>query len=87
MEFPGCLGGFVGLDVCCEVRAGGVPWRSWYMRAKGYWFHNWVVSGVSDEGLGEVVHDGVSCGEEYVGSVGVHGDAGELASAFFCVFL
>ena len=48
LELPGCLGRFVGLDVGGEVRAGGVLWRSWYVRAKGYWLHDWVVGGVSD---------------------------------------
>ena len=45
LEFPGCLGSFICLDVGGEVRAGGVPWWSWYMRAKRYWFHDWNVGG------------------------------------------
>jgi hypothetical protein len=57
------------------------------MRSEGDGFHNRVVGGVTDEGLLEVVNDRVSGGEEDIGAVGIHCNAGKLSAAFFCVLL
>ena len=56
------------------------------MWSEGDWFHDWIVGGVSDEGLCEVVDDGVGRSEEYIGAIGVHCDACELAATFFGIF-
>ena len=57
------------------------------MWSEGDWFHDGVVGGVADEGLCEVVDDGIGRGEEYVGAIGVYCDACELAATFFGVLI
>ena len=56
------------------------------MWSEGDWFHDGVVGGVADEGLCEVVDDGIGRGEEYVSAIGVYCDSCELAATFFGVF-
>jgi hypothetical protein len=57
------------------------------MRSERDGFHDRVVRGVTDEGLLEIVYNGVCGSEKDVGAVCIHCDASKLTAAFFGIFL